>query len=231
MKQFFRNIFYLGVKEIRGLLRDPLMVLLVLYVFTVGVYSAAKATPDTISNAVVAVVDEDQSTLSHRISDAFQPPLFKRISNVRLDQVDPGMDRGLYTFVVVIPVGFQRDVLSGKEPAIQLNVDATRMSQAFTGSGYLQNIIDKEIRTYINKGSTFKDPTRTREVPFQHFVHDVLGQKEGKDAERFRKAKLDRQIGQAQKEGKPGQRGVERGDHRRTAKGYHFFCGSHNISP
>ena len=155
MKQFLRNIFYLGVKEIRGFFRDPLMVLLVVYVFTFGVYSAAKATPDTISNAVVAVVDEDQSTLSHRISDAFQPPLFKRIDNVRLDQVDPGMDKGLYTFVVVIPVGFQRDVLSGKQPEIQLNVDATRMSQAFTGSGYLQNIIQKEISTFINKGSSF----------------------------------------------------------------------------
>lgn len=155
MKQFFRNIFYLGVKEIRGLFRDPLMILLVLYVFTLGVYSAAKATPDTISNAVVAVVDEDQSTLSHRISDSFQKPLFKRIDNVRLDQIDPGMDRGLYTFVVVIPVGFQRDLLAGRQPAIQLNVDATRMSQAFTGSGYLQNIINKEIMTFINKGSSF----------------------------------------------------------------------------
>ena len=37
--------------------------------------------------------------------------------------------------LLVIPQGFQRDVLAGKSPVVQLNVDATRMSQAFAGSG------------------------------------------------------------------------------------------------
>ncbi|UMX52895.1 hypothetical protein MJ389_03605 [Escherichia coli] len=40
-----------------------------------------------------------------------------------------------------IPPNFQRDVLAGRQPDIQVNVDATRMSQAFTGNGYIQNII------------------------------------------------------------------------------------------
>ena len=49
------------------------------------------------------------------------------------------MDAGTYTFVLDIPPDFQRDVLAGRTPAIQLNVDATRMSQAFTGNGYVQH--------------------------------------------------------------------------------------------
>jgi ABC-type multidrug transport system permease subunit len=57
----------------------------------------------------------------------------------------PGMDAGDYTFVLDIPPNFQRDVLAGRAPAVQLNVDATRMSQAFTGNGYIQQIVSDEV--------------------------------------------------------------------------------------
>ena len=55
------------------------------------------------------------------------------------------MDAGRYTFALDIPPDFQRDVLAGRQPAIQLNVDATRMSQAFTGAGYIQTIVTGEV--------------------------------------------------------------------------------------
>ena len=150
MKQKLRNIFHLGVKEIRGLARDPLMVVLIVYIFTFGVYSAATSVPDTLSDAVIAIVDEDRSPLSLRIADGFVPPFFKRIDNVSLEETDAGLDRGKYTFVMVIPAGFQRDVLAGRSPKIQLSVDATRMSQAFTGSGYIQEIAARELAAFFD---------------------------------------------------------------------------------
>ena len=63
--------------------------------------------------------------------------------------MDPGMDAGLYTFVLDIPPNFQRDVLAGRQPAIQLNVDATRMSQAFIGNSYIQNIVNGEVAAFV----------------------------------------------------------------------------------
>ncbi|VED08964.1 putative transporter subunit: membrane component of ABC superfamily [Escherichia coli] len=45
----------------------------------------------------------------------------------------PDWTAGRYTFAINIPPNFQRDVLAGRQPDIQVNVDATRMSQAFTG--------------------------------------------------------------------------------------------------
>jgi ABC-2 type transport system permease protein len=39
------------------------------------------------------------------------------------------------------------------QPEVQLNVDATRMSQAFTGSGYIQQIALTEIRKFIDANS------------------------------------------------------------------------------
>lgn len=61
------------------------------------------------------------------------------------------MDEGRYTFVMVIPRNFQRDLLAGRAPQIQLNVDATRMSQAFVGSGYVQQIVNGEISEFAQR--------------------------------------------------------------------------------
>ena len=128
--------------------------------FTLGIYSAATAKPDSISNASIAVVDEDDSQLSHHITDAFFPPMFLRAKQISRPQIDPLMDNGTYTFIVVIPNSFQKDVLAGRSPAIQLNVDATRMSQAFTGSGYIQQIIQREISSFLTRNGGTAAPVQ-----------------------------------------------------------------------
>ena len=76
MKQKIRNIIQLGIKELRGLWRDPLLMALIVYSFTMSVYVTAKSTPDAINNAAIAIVDEDGSQLSKRVSDAFLPSSF-----------------------------------------------------------------------------------------------------------------------------------------------------------
>jgi ABC-2 type transport system permease protein len=129
------NIWHLGVKELWGLWRDPAMLVLIAFMFGFSVYSGARAMPETLNRAPIAIVDEDASPLSARIAAAFYPPHFLRPSMIDLQQLDRGMDAGLYTFALVIPVNFQRDVLAGRAPALQLNVDATRMAQAFNGAG------------------------------------------------------------------------------------------------
>jgi ABC-2 type transport system permease protein len=59
------------------------------------------------------------------------------------------MDAGLDTFALHIPSGFERDVLAQRSPGIQLNVDATRMSQAFIGSSYIQTIVSEEVNEFM----------------------------------------------------------------------------------
>jgi ABC-2 type transport system permease protein len=59
MRRHLLNIYRLGVKELWSLLRDPAMLVLIVYVFTVSVYTAAKAMPETLHNAPIAIVDED----------------------------------------------------------------------------------------------------------------------------------------------------------------------------
>jgi len=146
-----KNIFRLGVKELWSLVRDPIMLVLIVWTFTVAIYVAATAMPESLHNAPIAIVDEDGSPLSARIISSFYPPHFKTPVMVSLADIDPGMDKGEYTFVLDIPPGFQRDVLAGRVPSIQLNVDATLMSQAFIGNGYIQQIVASEVSEFVQR--------------------------------------------------------------------------------
>lgn len=145
------NIYRLGVKELWSLIRDPILLILIAFTFTVSVYTAATAMPDGLKNATIVFVDEDRSTLSNRIKTAFYPPQFITPYNISLSEMDRGLDKGDYTFVVNIPPYFQRDVLAGKQPSIQLNIDATRMSQAFTGNMIVNQIINGEVTEYLDR--------------------------------------------------------------------------------
>ncbi|PZW46831.1 ABC-2 type transport system permease protein [Humitalea rosea] len=147
------NILHLGGKEIRGLLRDPTMLVLIAYAFSLAIYMAATAMPESLNRAPIAIVDEDQSPLSVRIGAAFYPPHFTRPAMISQAEMDSRMDAGRDTFALNIPPEFQRDVLAGRAPAIQLNVDATRMTQAFTGSAYIQTMIGNEVAAFLQRGA------------------------------------------------------------------------------
>ena len=145
------NIFHLGIKELRSLQHDLALVLLILWAFSMGIYSAATSMPESLHNAAIAVVDEDQSQLSERLIQAFQEPYLRTPERIDLSEMDRGMDSGRYTFTLNIPPDFQRDVLAGRSPAIQLNVDATQVSMAFTGAGYIQNIGASEVAEFVRR--------------------------------------------------------------------------------
>ncbi|MGD0291669.1 MAG: ABC transporter permease [Candidatus Binataceae bacterium] len=145
------NIWNLGIKELRSLAHDVVMIVLIIYAFSLSVYSVAKAMPETLSDVPIAIVDEDQSQLSARIVDAFFPPQFMQPALISRDQMDARMDAGSETFAVDIPPDFERDVMAGRNPKVQLNVDATRMHQAFTGGAYIQNILAGEIDAFVKR--------------------------------------------------------------------------------
>lgn len=143
------NILQLGLKEFRSLQRDYAMLALILWAFSMGVYSSATGLPETLHHAPIAVVDEDRSQLSNRLVNAFQPPYFRTPELIDQAGMDRGMDTGRYTFTLDIPPDFQRDVLAGRNPVVQLNVDATQIGQAFSGAGYVQNIISTEVNEFV----------------------------------------------------------------------------------
>ena len=144
------NIFWLGTKELRSLLSDWVLLGLVIYSFSLAVISQAQSNSQELHHASIGFVDEDHSELSRRIAHAFLMPYFKPPVALSPGDVEHLMNMGRYTFVVDIPPNFQRDVLAGHRPEIQVNVDATAMVQAGLGSGYAEQIINTEIAQFLS---------------------------------------------------------------------------------
>ncbi|MHC0055240.1 ABC transporter permease [Actibacterium sp. D379-3] len=146
-----KHILHLAVKELRGLMRDPLLLLLVAYAFTLDIYVSATAIPETLNRATIGIVDEDASPLSRRVADAFLPPYFVTPDQIDMAEMDARMDAGIDTFSLVFPSDFQSELVAGARPELQLNVDATRVSQAFAGAGYIQAIVNQEITGWAGR--------------------------------------------------------------------------------
>jgi ABC-2 type transport system permease protein len=145
------NIYWLGLKELRSSLQDYVLVGLVIYAFSLAVILQARSFSQELHNASIAIVDEDHSELSRRITHASLPPLFQPPQFIAERDIVPLMKKGRYTFVVDIPPNFQRDVLARRRPAIQLDVDATAMVQAGLGARDAEQIISNEIADFVSR--------------------------------------------------------------------------------
>ncbi|MCX5571709.1 ABC transporter permease [Kaistia sp. K-TC2] len=151
MKKFFRwcsGLFQLFIKELRSIKADPIMLVLVLYTFTLAVYSVSSSASTELKNLAVAVVDEDDSQLSRRILGALQPPIFQEAVKISPRDVDTALNEGRFVFVLDIPPNFERDVRSNRAAELQVEIDATAMAFAGNGVVALQNVIANEISEF-----------------------------------------------------------------------------------
>jgi ABC-2 type transport system permease protein len=143
------NVFRLGIKELYSLRTDPILLVMIVYAFTFAVYAQATGAKTEVENAAVGIVDEDDSELSRRIAGAILEPQFKRAVELTPSEIDPGMNSGRFVFVLEVPPKFEFDVLAGRRPTVQIDVDATALTQAGVGSSYIQNIIEQEALGYL----------------------------------------------------------------------------------
>ena len=146
-----RNILWLGLKEIRSLVSDSAMMLFVIYAFTLAIYSQATGTSNEVNNASIAFADEDHSQLSKELFNAFFPPRFQFPELIGTREVEDAMDRGRFMFVVTVPPQFESDLRAGRNPELQLSIDATAMQQAGIGSSYIKNIVSDRIASYLRR--------------------------------------------------------------------------------
>ena len=144
-----RNLLTLIGKELRSLFADPILLILITYMFTGMVIAMSQSNTD-IRNAAVAIIDEDHSPLSRRLADAIRPPYFRTPVAIDRAEADAAMNRGDYVFILEIPPHFERDLLQGRTPEILNTIDATRMNQGGIGSAYLAQIFAHEIRATLN---------------------------------------------------------------------------------
>ncbi|HEX8058207.1 MAG TPA: ABC transporter permease [Novosphingobium sp.] len=143
-----RHIFHLGVKELISLFSDPVLLFLIAYSFTFSIYTPSKSAVMEVKNASIAIVDEDNSEVARTISDAMLPPLFLPPHQLPFSEINRAMDAGQYTFVVVVPSGFQVDLQRDSRPTLEVISDATAMSQAGRGPSYIEQIASRAVEPF-----------------------------------------------------------------------------------
>ncbi|GAA0368308.1 ABC transporter permease [Bowmanella denitrificans] len=158
----WRHVWQLGVKELFSLKADPVLLGLIFYIFSIAVYTVATGVNFEVRNAAVAVVDEDDSALSRQIAAALLAPQFQAAVKISARQLDMVLEQGEFVFVLVFPPDFERDVLEGKQPQVQLNVDASAMTQAGNGATYIQQIVQAESLAYLAPGVNYTDSLPVR---------------------------------------------------------------------
>jgi ABC-2 type transport system permease protein len=149
MVRFLRHLWVLGVKELLALARDPFMVGLLVYAFTIHIVISGQGATTEVHDATVAIVDEDGTALSRRMAEGLRPPLFRTPDRLGFADMDSEVDAGRTTFVLVVPPGFTRDLLDGARPSLGLVVDATAVAQAYVGATYIGAILEDEIGRYL----------------------------------------------------------------------------------
>jgi len=141
LRRHLANIYRLMIKELRGIRSDPIMLALVAYSFTLAIYAVATGASTEATNLSVAIVDEDRSDLSRRIADGLTPPTFQPAVEISAREMDAAMDSARFLYVIEFPPEFEADILAGRQPTVQINIDATAVAQAFNGMTYIQNVI------------------------------------------------------------------------------------------
>ncbi len=145
-----KNVYHLVIKELRSIRADPVMLVLVLYSFSISVNTVATGAVTEASNLSVGIVDEDGSALSRQIAESLKLPTFQPPVQITASDIDPMMDQGKLLFVVEIPPNFEADVRAQRQTGVQVNVDATAVAQAGNGASYLRTAIANEIQRFIS---------------------------------------------------------------------------------
>ncbi len=120
------------IKELLQLLRDPVLLFVILYGFTIDVYNAGSGVTLQLTNAAVAVQDLDRSAVSRELVGRMLPPQF-RVEHSITDDAEGQrlLDSGEVLMVMSIPPGLQRELDAGRQASVQLQIDATNTVLGF----------------------------------------------------------------------------------------------------
>ncbi|BCD61674.1 ABC-2 type transport system permease protein [Nitratiruptor sp. YY08-26] len=137
-----RSFIVTFLKEILTFLRLPLLVLAVLYFYTLDVYIAGAGIAVKPRNVTIGYVDYTGGGVSQKILSHFHAPEFKK-PKAFLDE--QSLRKAIFNKDIMVGIIFDREFATnyaqGKKATINVLLDSTAAAQSFITLSYLQNII------------------------------------------------------------------------------------------
>ncbi len=135
------RIFAMTVKELKQLIRDPVLLLIIAYFFTADVYMAGSGVNLNLRNASVMVIDHDHSAASRELIYRFRPPYFDYKGEIfGKKEAETLLNKGQILAVLDIPENFQQLLLQGHQVAVQFQVDTSNTVLGTLATGYATQI-------------------------------------------------------------------------------------------
>ncbi|TWU35721.1 Inner membrane transport permease YhhJ [Novipirellula aureliae] len=129
------------IKEYLQLYRDRILIVFMIYAFTLEVFLAGSGVSMQLQNAALQVHDSDHSFASRELIHRFRPPQFRIDGEVlnHGESIDL-LDRGEAMMVLDIPPQFQESLLSGDTASVQLQIDTSNPVLGFLATSYGEQI-------------------------------------------------------------------------------------------
>lgn len=122
-------------KELVQLMRDPLLLLFVVYAFSADIYNAAAGVTLQLNNAALAVLDMDRSAASRELAGRFLAPEFRQIGSAGHASTGQALlDKGQAMALLDVPPGFGASLARGEPASVQMQIDASNSVQGFLTS-------------------------------------------------------------------------------------------------
>ena len=135
------RIIAMTLKELKQLIRDPVLLLIIAYFFTADVYMAGSGVNLNLRNASVMVIDHDHSAASRELIYRFRPPYFDYKGEIfGKNEAETLLNKGQILAVLDIPENFQQLLLQGHQVAVQFQVDTSNTVLGTLATGYATQI-------------------------------------------------------------------------------------------
>ncbi len=137
-----QRVFYIVQKEFRQIFRDRSMIAVLFIVPFVQIVLLGNAITTDVKDVTVVFTDLDRSPMSRDFFQRFvHSPYFDPVGFEDDSQALPDwLDQGRAKIAIVVPEHFQRDIVRGNRPEVQLLVDGLDGNSAGVALSYLSRI-------------------------------------------------------------------------------------------
>ena len=140
-----RRLLGLLHKELLQALRDPVVLGLILFLYTIESVMCTMALKFEIERLPIGIVDQDRSVSSRHLTDLFT--LTKEF-DLKLRSESPAaaqgwLEAGDVSLVLVIPTGFEQYFQTGIQPSVQILLDGTNSNVAENARRYALAIVER----------------------------------------------------------------------------------------
>ncbi len=169
--------FALIKKELLQFWRDPALVAVVLWCFSLDVYLCARGFSVELENYPIAIRNLDGSQASLSLVDHILPPKFRIVRMLTNDRDDDWLLlTGKVQMILEIDKDFSRDIAKGRAGKIQVLVDGTNSNTAAMALAHIQAICSNAKLKLISRPSSDSNLARfVRFVPIFWFNRNLNG--------------------------------------------------------